>query len=128
MCLGCFAATVFRNEWAEDTGGKHLTSFVGTASYGSTINNIGFHAGASLTTNVNHQLLDFTDGAIGNNTNAQRAEAGILFGEVAFKPVTVTANYAQVMKNFSDYIGKPHAWDLGAKVKFNLMNFKWRQL
>ena len=114
------AATVFRNEWAQDTGGKHLASFVGTASYGATINNIGFHAGASLTTNVNHQLFDFADG--GFDTSYQRAEAGILFGEVAFKPVTVTANYAQVMKNMSDNIGKPHAWDLGAKVKFNLMN------
>lgn len=108
------AATVFRGPWDHSSNNKHLASFVATASYGTTVSTFGIHGGVSYTSNVNpqHKVV----------LSSKRTEAGILFADVSFRPVTVTANYAQTFKDLSGDNGKPHAWDVGVKVNFNIMN------
>ena len=120
------AVTMFQAPWTtsdlnnrEHTtySNNHLSTVVATASYGDTVNKVGLHGGVSYTSNLN------PNGALayGYYKVVERVDGGIVFAEVNFNPITLTANYASAMKDASSSQGKSHAWDLGAKFDFNLM-------
>jgi len=119
------AVTLFKAPWTTGTSAGYvsnqLSTMAATLSYGTSVNKFGLHGGLSYTTNMNTaaQAL-YTNGA-----NVQRVSGGILFAEVNFNPITVTANYASAMRSVSTAAsgqGKPSAWDIGVKFDFNLMN------
>ena len=140
------AVALFRAPWTSNTPtglvdsaagyqSQQLSTMAATLSYGTSINKFGLHGGISYTTNMNpaDTGLSIFDGIMaepglhgyhaGNNNN--RVDAGIIFAEVNFNPVTITGSYASAMRSVSSVAnqqGKPSAWDIGAKFNFNLMN------
>ena len=124
------AVTLFKAPWTTGTGpgyvSNQLSTMAATLSYGTSVNKFGLHGGLSYTTNMNTAARALysssNDGGVGGNT--QRVSGGILFAEVNFNPITVTANYASAMRSVTtnNIQGKPSAWDIGVKFDFNLMN------
>ena len=119
------AVTLFKAPWTIGTEpgyqNNQLSTMAATLSYGTSVNKFGLHGGLSYTTNMNPaQQALYSPGT----STTKRVSGGILFAEVNFNPITVTANYASAMRsvNPAGGQGKPSAWDIGVKFDFNLMN------
>ena len=131
------AATLFQAPWTKagnvDTNGyvsNQLSTLVATLSYGTSVNKFGLHGGLSYTTNLNPAMTKLVINSSNNSLGiydptasaSNRVGGGILFGEVNFNPITVTGSYASAMRSPNSNQGKPSAWDIGAKLDFNLIN------
>ena len=129
------AATLFQAPWTKagnvDTNGyvsNQLSTLVATLSYGTSVNKFGLHGGISYTTNMNPAgtaEVNLHGYDTSDSVNNNRVSAGIMFAEVNFNPITVSGSYASAMRSVSSVAnqqGKPSAWDIGAKLDFNLIN------
>jgi hypothetical protein len=129
------AVTLFRAPWTTTviTEGKGYTSnqmstMAATLSYGTSVNKFGLHGGISYTTNMNPAgtaEVNLHGYDTSDSVNNNRVSAGIMFAEVNFNPITVSGSYASAMRSVSSVAnqqGKPSAWDIGAKLDFNLIN------
>ena len=101
-----------------------MSTMAATLSYGTSVNKFGLHGGLSYTTNLNPGPSQAVSTPYNITLSDQRVSGGILFAEVNFNPITVTANYASAMRSvaINGNPGKPSAWDIGAKFNFNLIN------
>ena len=113
---------------------NNIANWALTASYGAMVKQVGAELGVSyingLVNDGSHNYLGTgIPYSIAHNVNF-RNPAGVVFGKLSYKPVSLSASYHQAFrKNSASKIGvpgiledyKPRAWDVTGKVDFNFM-------